>query len=145
MKAIEKCIEYNFIPVIINLITNCHQQLIEIISSEKPIVKSNLVLVIIKSVFGITRLFSNYSSKFRIKFQTQNGIKLLFSYLNDEILIDNYIKATAKPRGIRFIILHAIVRAIVRTLLNLSRSNDKFKQQWKNCEAVIIQINNFYQ
>ena len=141
IKIIEKCYDFNFISVCIELLRNSHEEFLSILISDKQL-KNNTLLIIsaLKYLSSILRSFTNYSAKFCIEFHNQNGICLFFQYLNNDFIIDAYLKAYQNPKSIKFIILNWIIRSFIGTLLNLSKviDNFNFKQQWKECEAVWI-------
>ncbi len=134
----EKSFEFNFVTVLISLLKNVYEEFVSIITSDKLIKGTNYTLLSLKYALNISRSFSNYSIKFSIEFHNQLGISYIFNYLNNELLIDSYIKAAEKPKFFKFIILNSVLRSSLGTLLNLSRAIDvsDYKKQWNDCKAV---------
>jgi hypothetical protein len=138
IQIVEKCYEYDFISICLDLLRKSHEEFLSILASDKLINNSTLLILTLKYVLTVLRSFTNYSTKFCIEFHNQNGIHLLFQYLKNDFTIDIYLKSYQKPKSIKFILLNWIIRSLIGTLLNLSKEIDKsnFKQQWKDCEAV---------
>jgi len=138
IQIVEKCYDFKFILVCIELLRNSHEEFLSILISDKLINNSTLLVIALKYLCSVLRSFTNYSAKFSIEFHNQNGIYLLFQYLMNDSMIDVYLKSYQKPKSIKFILLNSIIRSLIGTLLKLSKvvDNFNFKQQWKECEAV---------
>jgi len=134
----EKSYEFNFVTVLINLLKNTYEEFLSILKSDKLMKGNNYTIVSLKYALCVSRSFSNYSLKFCNNFHNQLGISYIFNYLNDESILDSYIKSAEKPKSFRFLLLQSIVRCCLGTLLNLSRVIDvsNYKQQWNDCKAV---------
>ena len=140
---IEKSFEFNFHQTLLNIIKNTHEKFVKLATSDtEKLTKNDLFIVTLKCSMNIARSFSNNSSKFRIEFQTLDAIKLLFDFINNENLLDAYIKSSSNKKTLKYNVLHAIIRSSVGILLNLSRSCTNFRQKWNECDAVIIKIRN---
>lgn len=137
VQVIEKSFEFSFHKALMDIIKNTSEKLISYLSSgNEKLTKNELYLLALKFSLNIARSFSNNSSKFRMEFQAASGVKLLFNIINNEILLNAYIKAASNHKSFGYNILHSITRGAIGVLLNLSRSSANFKEKWNECNSV---------
>lgn len=141
---VSKSLKYNFDEILIYIIENSYEKFISLISSNtNEIINNKFFASTLAYCVNIVRNYSSISSKFRYKFQENKGVEIIFKYLNNQLLLDSYIReAYQDENNFSFAILHSVIRGSIGILSNLSKSLFDFKDIWNKCHAVIFYIYN---
>jgi hypothetical protein len=136
--TVETSLKYSFIDSLINLISILKDVLISSINSNALINRNTqtlfMALIIIRTYTQISRLFC-------YEFTKKKGIHVLFSYLNDDLLLNEYMKISCEPAEKEYVFVNGIIRSIIQTLINLQNVyNQETKEFWSDCVPVLIKF-----
>ncbi|RNA01000.1 hypothetical protein BpHYR1_043721 [Brachionus plicatilis] len=128
--------DLKFTKSIISGLNSCHEALK---SSATNSNNQNKIYSSAAMLVSIIQTFSYYSAKFCTDFYQSNGLEVLFKYLNDKILISKY-KSMANSNSCS-IEVKKLVKGILNSLVNLSRSYSSFRNEWKKENSTFLILN----
>ncbi len=136
--TVETSLKYSFIDSLIHLISILKDVLISSINSNALINRNTqtlfMALVITRTYTQISRLFCHELTK-------KKGIHVLFRYLNDDLLLNEYMKISCEPAEKEYVFVNGIMRSIIQTLINLQNVyNQETKEFWSECVPVLIKF-----
>ena len=133
------CQSHNFTQLIIKQLHYMYSLVAENLTTEN-ISKNDKTFQFTHKCLEIVRHFTNYSMLFRNEFYELNGLNVLWKFINNDTLLDLYMKINA-AQNVTFIHLNRLVRGTLGILFNLSREYDNFSFKWKELNAFEVIFN----
>jgi len=141
-------IDANFVRIMIDTLSNLFAYYVKIFEKEVTLENTELnksLLEIVEFILPETITFLNikaYSSiKFCNKFIESNGLKILFDFISNPILLQNYAAYASSVENPKFISIDNVLRRSMGSLVCLARAYSNYKNSWKNANAVTIFLN----
>ena len=138
----------NFVRIIIDILNDLYPYYVSIferpISTEysdlyKDILK--IVECIVPQTIIVLNCFAFDFIKFCNKFIEFSGLKILFDFVSDPILLQNYVKLSSNVGNPQFKGIDETLRYSMGSLVCLARVYSNYKKNWKDCNAAKIFLN----
>jgi hypothetical protein len=96
----------------------------------------SIITEIVSSVITTINYAAFSHIKFCNKFVEMNGLKVLFNYLNNQILIDNYVSESKNKKSKEFELISTTMKNTMGSLVCIARTYNNHKNEWKECNSV---------
>ena len=138
----------NFVRMIIDILNELYPYYVKIfdkqLSSDNSELYINLLKIIeyiVPQTVIVLNCFAFDYITFCNKFIENNGLKILFDYVSNPILLQSYVKNSANVESSKFKGIDETLRYIMGSLVCLARVYSNYKKAWKECNAAAIFLN----
>jgi uncharacterized protein YqkB len=138
----------NFVRIIIDLLENLYPHYVSVFEKKLTPDDSelyrnllNLVESIVPEIIIVLNCIAFDSIKFCNKFIESNGLKIIFDYISNSTLLQNYVLHSTRVESPAFKGIDSTLRYGMGSLVCLARVYSNYKQNWKECNAASIFLN----
>jgi hypothetical protein len=108
----------------------------DLFESELGVELKSIITEIVSDVITTINYVSFSHIKFCNKFVEMHGLKALFNYLNNQILIDNYVAEAKNKKSKEFELINKTMKNTMGSLVCIARTYNNHKNEWKECNSV---------